>query len=487
MGQRPTVERRDAGAALGITIASRCPAATDAGREAEIKIAIIGAGSIAFTPALVSGFGTDARYRGARIALVDVDEGALDLVSRFTRRVSDELGLDWQIEASTQRREVLPGADVVTTAIGVGGLGAWVEDVEIPYRYGIVQPVGDTSGPGGLARALRHIPVLVEIAQDMEARCPEAVLYNFTNPLTVLTQAVLKRTRTRCIGLCIGPELTWSHVCRVVGVEKARTEAVIGGINHCHWILGFSIDGQDGFPALTAALDEADGRGAAMARVRAQIGGLEEGSLPPGGGQPLCAALYRCFGAYPGPGDGHVGEFYPQLAQPLVSDLEAYHGHASRNVRKTYPALSQKMLAIADGRAPIDASSFAEELAWEHTQLLDLMVARQDDLNKVFYVNVLNCGCVGNLPGEVVVEVPARVDAAGVHPLPLGDLPAPVVPTLLHKVSSLDLIIEAALEGSRAKAVQAFANDPHCTDLAAGARLVNELIDAQLQYLPRFR
>jgi alpha-galactosidase len=432
-----------------------------------VKIAIIGAGSVAFTPALVSGFGTDARYQGARIALVDVDEQVLDLVARFARRVSDELGLGWQIEASTQRREVLPGADVVTTAIGVGGLGAWVQDVEIPYRYGIVQPVGDTSGPGGLARALRHIPVLVEIAADMEALCPDAVLYNFTNPLTVLTQAVLKRTTVRCIGLCIGPELTWSHLCRVVGVDKARTAAVIGGINHCHWILGFSIDGEDGFPALTAALDRAAGR--------------------PEGGQPLCAALYRRFGAYPGPGDGHVGEFYPQLALATVSDVDAYHGHAIRNVRKTYPALSQKMAQIAEGRAPIDASSFAEELAWEHTQLLDLMVARQDDRGEVFYVNVLNRGCIANLPDDVVVEVPARVDAAGVHPIPLGALPAAVLPTLLHKTATLDLIAEAALEGSREKAVQAFVNDPHCTDVAAGARLVNELIDAQLPYLPRFR
>jgi alpha-galactosidase len=437
------------------------------GEEVEVKIAIIGAGSVAFTPALVSGFGTDARYRGARIALVDVDERVLDLVTRFARRVSDELALDWQIEASTQRREVLPGADVVTTAIGVGGLDAWVQDVEIPRRYGIVQPVGDTSGPGGLARALRHIPVLVEIARDMSSLCPEAVLYNFTNPLTVITQAVLKRTAVHCIGLCIGPESTWSHICRVVGVEKARTHATIGGINHCHWILDYTIDGRDGFPALTAALDSATER--------------------PEGGQPLCAALYRCFGAYPGPGDGHVGEFYPQLARATVSDLETYHGHAIRNVRKTYPALSIKMTEIADGRAPIDARSFAEELSWEHTQLLDLMVARQDDRGEVFHVNVLNRGCISSLPDDVVVEVPARVDAAGVHPISVGDLPAAVLPTLLHKTSTLDLIVEAALEGSRAKAAQAFVNDPHCTDVAAGVRLVNELIDAQLSYLPRFR
>ena len=89
-----------------------------------------------------------------------------------------------------------------------------------PYKYGYIQPVGDTSGPGGLGRALRHIPVLVGIGKDMETLCPDGILYNFTNPLTVLTQAVNKLTKTKCIGLCIGPDLTWDHLCRVIGVRK---------------------------------------------------------------------------------------------------------------------------------------------------------------------------------------------------------------------------------------------------------------------------
>lgn len=427
-----------------------------------MKIVIIGAGSVAFTPALVSGFGVDRRYQGSTIGLVDVDEEALGSVARFAQRVSDELHLDWQIEASTERREVLPGAEVVTTAIGVGGLEAWVQDVEIPRRYGIIQPVGDTSGPGGLARALRHVPVLIQVAQDMEQLCPEATLYNFTNPLTVLTQAVNARTQVRCVGLCIGPELTWDHLCRALGVERGQTSAVIGGINHCHWVLDLRVGGEDGLPMLRAALAERDE------------------------GQPLCAALFQQFGAYPGPGDGHVAEFYPQLIGPLVDDAEAFHGSAIRHVRRTYPELREKMVAIAEGRLPIDASSFAKELAWEHTQLLDLLVSQQDDLGQVFYVNLPNRGYIHNLPDDVAVEIPARVDAGGIHPFALGDLPLAVLPTMLHKVSSLDLIIEAAWEGSREKAVQAFLNDPYCTDIEAGTELVNELIDAQSAYLPRF-
>jgi alpha-galactosidase len=451
-----------------------------------MKIVIIGAGSVAFTPALLSGFSVDPRYRGATIDLVDVNEEVLGLVSRFAHRVSDELDLHWDVQASTERRDILEQADVVTTAIGVGGLDAWVQDVEIPYKYGIIQPVGDTSGPGGLARALRHIPVLVEIAHDMEDLCPDATLYNFTNPLTVLTQAVNKLTDVNCVGLCIGPDLTWNHLCRVVGVDKARTNAVIGGVNHCHWIVGFRIDGEDGFPVLRAALDELEGDPAQMEKFRARYGHLTKRPQEPNAGQPLCATLFRYFGAYPGPGDGHVAEFYPQLIPSTISDLEAFQGQAIRHVRESYPLLTQKMHAIAEGRAPIEEESFAKELAWEHTQLLDILVSRQDNLGQVFFVNIPNRGYVHNLPDDVVVEIPARVDRMGLHPFALGDLPEPVLPTLLHKLSSLDLIIEAALEGSRDKAVQAFLNDPHCTDIEAGVRLVNELIDAQLDYLPRF-
>src|SRR5690242_15514643 len=132
-----------------------------------MKIVIVGAGSIAFTPAILSGFCVDPRYKGATIGLVDVNPETLELIAAYTRRVSNDFSLGWTVEASINRRDVLKDADVVTASIGVGGLTAWEMDVDIPYKYGIIQPVGDTSGPGGLGRALRHIPVLVGIAKDM--------------------------------------------------------------------------------------------------------------------------------------------------------------------------------------------------------------------------------------------------------------------------------------------------------------------------------
>ncbi len=452
-----------------------------------MKIVIIGAGSVAFTPAILSGFCVDPRYKGATIGLVDVNPETLALVRDYTVRVSNEFGLDWKVEASIERREVLKDADVVTASIGVGGLAAWELDVDIPYQYGIVQPVGDTSGPGGLGRALRHIPVLVGIAKDMEDLCPRATFYNFTNPLTVLTQAVNKLTKIHCVGLCIGPDLTWDHLCRVVGVEKKDTSALIGGINHCHWLYDFRIHGEDAMPVVRAAFDALDGNPAEMEKFKKMYEALNTRPQEPHGSQPLCVSLFRHFGAYPGPGDGHVAEFFPQFIQSTIPNLERFQGGAIRNVKKTYPPLTDKMIAIARHNAPIDARSFAEEMYWEHTQLLDILVSEQDNLGQTFYVNIPNRGIVTNLPAEAVLEVPATVDRGGIHPFALGDLPASVVPTLMHKIASLDLIIEAAMEGSRHKAVQAMINDPHFTSIALAEQVTNALIDAELDYLPNFR
>jgi len=452
-----------------------------------MKIVIVGAGSVAFTPAILSGFCVDPRYKGGTIGLIDINQETLELVRDYTMRVSQEFSLDWQVEASVERRDVLKDADVVTASIGVGGLTAWELDVDIPYKYGIVQPVGDTSGPGGLGRALRHIPVLVGIAKDMEDLCPKATFYNFTNPLTILTQAVNKLTSIKCIGLCIGPDLTWNHLCRVVGVDKQDTSAIIGGINHCHWLYDFRINGEDGIPVVRAAFDALDGNPAEMEKFRKMYDALNTRPQEPHGRQPLCVSLFRHFDAYPGPGDGHVAEFYPQLIQATIPNRETFQGGAIRNVKKTYPPLTQKMIDIARNNAPIDARSFAEEMYWEHTQLLDIMVSEQDNLGQTFYVNLPNRGIITNLPPDVVVEIPATVDRAGIHPFALGDLPKSVAPTLMHKVSSLDLIIEAAMEGSRRKAVQAMINDPHFTSIELAEQVVNDLINCELAYLPNFQ
>jgi alpha-galactosidase len=274
----------------------------------------------------------------------------------------------------------------------------------------------------------------------------------------------------------------------VVGVDKQDTSVLIGGINHCHWVYDFRIRGDDAMPVLRAALDELDGNQSEMAKFRKMYEALNKRPQEPQHNQPLCANLFRQFDAYPGPGDGHVAEFFPQLMRPYIRELDNYQGEAIKNVKRTYPPLTDRMIEIAKGNQPLDdAAQLAKDMTWDQTQLLDILASERDNLGKTLYVNLPNRGMISNLPDDVVVEIPATVDRAGIHPFALGDLPKAVVPTLEHKVSSLDLIIEAAMEGSRKKAIQAMINDPHFTDISVAEKVVNELIDCELEYLPNFQ
>src|SRR3954471_7230848 len=158
----------------------------------DIKIVIVGAGSTVFTPGLIADLVQSSHLNDATVVLVDIDPAAVDVMTRLARRIAEEGGVRLRVEGVTDRREALPGATFVTTTIAVGGVKGWEHDVRIPERYGIYQTVGDSVGPGGVFRALRHVPELVAIARDMEDLCPDAWLFNYTNPLSANVRGVQK-------------------------------------------------------------------------------------------------------------------------------------------------------------------------------------------------------------------------------------------------------------------------------------------------------
>ena len=195
----------------------------------DVKVVIIGAGSTVFTPGLITDLVSSELLRDATVALVDVKPAAVATMVRFAERVARERGAGLRVVGATDRRDVLPGATFVTTTIAVGGAAAWEQDVRIPERYGVFQTVGDSVGPGGLFRALRHVPELVAITRDMEELCPDAWLFNYTNPLSALVRAVHKTSAIRCVGLCHGILHTRALIARGLGVPPHDLNVVAAG------------------------------------------------------------------------------------------------------------------------------------------------------------------------------------------------------------------------------------------------------------------
>lgn len=441
------------------------------------KFVLIGAGSMAFSQALISAIGGTESFRGSTIALVDINEEALDTMRKLTAKLIDQMGWDLKLQYSTDRTEVLPGADVVSVTIAVGGDSAYEKDILIPTSYGYVQGVGDTTGISGLARALRHVPVMVEIAMDVYKYCPHARLYNYTNPMTVLSRAINKLTPMECTGLCIGVELTKRDFCHFIGEDPKGLVAYAAGINHMHFLLDVKKDGRDLYKIARAKAREIF----SDEKKRAEFIKHKEYT-------PFNVQLLDALGYYPGPMDDHISEFYPQfMASNEVQRREfpydqSYYSYVTNN----HPKTMQHFKEMANGLVPLDCEAFSRETAYEETQLTEIEMALESDTPVLFHLNIPNRGYINNLPPETVVEVPVYVDCAGYHPVNVGNLPPQCIPNISRISGTHDLIIEAAMEGSFDKAFAALVNDPNCNDIGTARKCLKEMLEANRAYLPRF-
>jgi alpha-galactosidase len=241
------------------------------------KIVMIGAGSAMFTCGLVS----DVLRKGwqGEIALVDIDRDALEVAEKVTRKMLDAAGSDLTLSASVDRRDVLTDATVVISTIGVGGRDAWVQDVLIPRKYGIYQPVGDSVMPGGTSRALRMIPAMVDIANDVMALAPNALFFNYANPMNAICRGVRKATGIEMIGLCHGVNDMARGIAARLGITRDQLQYTAVGFNHFTWFTEVMVDGKDALPRLQAMAAEKLGQGIdsdALGLYFAEAGDTEE-------------------------------------------------------------------------------------------------------------------------------------------------------------------------------------------------------------------
>lgn len=437
------------------------------------KIAVVGGGSYQWGTKIIQDVALNEDLRGSTLTLHDVDPDALDDLYRWGQKMVGLAGADLALEKTDDLGEALSGADFVVLCISTGGLDAMAHDVEIPARYGVVQTVGDTVGPGGLFRALRNIPVVVDIARVMQERCPGAVMLNLTNPMTTLTRAMSRTTQVRCVGLCHELFSTLAMLSWMFDVSEEELDVKVAGVNHFIWITRVAVRGKD-------VTREAFGR--------ISDGEAREISLQRAGGDPdpfintwgFRTELCRIYGYLPAAGDRHLCEFLPGYLSDESERERLDLRVTTIDVRREKLAASREHVRrMVDGEEPIDLERSREEIS-------DIISAMVTGKNSVNIVNLPNDGQIRDLPTGAVVETYGAISGLGASGVAFGELPAPIAALVHPHVINQEMIVEAGLTGDRDLAFQAFVNDPLVAHHPDARSMFEEMFEAEGEYLPQF-
>jgi alpha-galactosidase len=441
-------------------------------QKSRTKISIVGGGSYNWGHKLLKDIAAKKELLAGTVVLHDINPVALDELGRLGRKIMKVAEADFSVQTTTDLPEALKGAEFVVVTITTGGLESMRNDLEIPLRHGIYQTVGDTVGPGGLSRALRNVPPLVEIARTMESVCPDAWMFNLTNPMTVLCRAVAKASSIKVIGLCHEVDSTRSTLMTLLGVTADELDLLVTGINHLPWFLHVRIQGQNGLPRIREYLKS--GRPIPLKPS------FEDRS-PFQDHWKVKLALLDVYGYLPGAGDRHVAEFFPYFL------TESTHFGADFDIAMTPIDLRERRTALhRDQVRHWLQDEQTVPIGRSREEFSDVIAALKLGGSVRSTVNIANRGYIDNLPREAVVEISANVSADGVRPLNVGQLPAPILSTVTPHVINQEMIADAALRGDRQLALQALVADPLVRDFYAAPKLLDELLKANAKWLPQF-
>jgi alpha-galactosidase len=423
------------------------------------RVVFIGAGSVEFTKNLLGDILSFPELAGSEIVLHDIDPERLEAGTAIARWTSDTLGAPASISATLDRRAALEGADYVINMVQVGGHDATLLDFEIPLRHGLRQTIGDTLGIGGIFRALRTIPVMLGVAEDMAEECPDAWLLNYTNPMAMLCWAVYDGSSVdRVVGLCHSVQETTRHLARLVGVPFEDVTFLGAGINHQSFILRFERDGENLYPLL----DEAIERDPELART-------------------VRVELYKRLGYFPTESSEHSAEYVPWFMRhdDLVEHFRISVGEYVQRSEENLREYERIRAALASGEG------FEIERSLEYASLI--IDSIETGKERVIYGNVRNSGLIENLPNGCCVEVPCLVDRAGVQPTHVGELPPQLAALNRTFANVCELTVRAALEGKPEHVYHAAMLDPNAASsltLDEIEAVVDELLVAHGAALP---
>ncbi len=432
------------------------------------KIVLIGAGSVSFGPrTLADLFYAREALHGSTVALVDTNPESLALMKAVADRANDRAGNPFTIEATTDRTVALEGADFVIISIAVERNKRWKLDFEIPLKHGVKQVLGENGGPGGVFHAMRNIPIVLDICRDIERIAPHALVLNYTNPEGRICLAANRYTNLQFVGLCHGIGMAQDVISQVTGIPVADIDPKAGGLNHFNWILDLRrrSTGEDIYPLFKQMIAEQDLDHVTM------DGGW-------GFGVKLSRYLMDVYGFWPLPSDDHVGEYLSYAWE--YCGFEGYDFEAAdRGGRELYDELR----AIAAGEKPVD--TYLERTSGEIAVPIITGVLGNTHQYELA-VNVPNRGLIPNLPEWAIVEVPATIDATGVHGVAPGALPEPIAAMCRTQIAVIDRLVEAAVHGDRNIALQALLLDPTVNSISQAEAILDELMAVHADLLPQF-
>ena len=429
-------------------------------------ITLLGAGSTVFAKNLTGDILSYPELADSRLILHDIDAARLAESETLVRRVAATLGVTPTIESTTDRSRALDGADYAVNMIQVGGYRpCTVTDFEVPKRFGLRQTIGDTLGIGGIMRALRTIPVLLDMARDMERLCPDVTHLSYVNPMAMNCWALARASRIRTIGLCHSIPLTTAELCRDIGVPVDEVTYRVAGINHMAFYLSFERDGEDLYPQIRGIAQQ--GRAPANNRVRYDL--LER------------------FGYFVTESSEHFAEYVPWYIKRGRDDLIARFGipldEYPRRCEAQIRDWSSLRTQLSDPAAALEVHRSVE---YGSTIIRSLETGEP----AVIYGNVPNNGLITNLPDDCIVEVPCLVDGNGVQPVRIGRLPPQLAALIQTNVGVQSLTVEAAITGDRQYIYQAAMLDPHTAaelDLDQIDGLVDALLREHAAWIPQER
>jgi alpha-galactosidase len=431
------------------------------------KIVLIGAGSISFGPGtLCDLFGAREALAGSTVALVDINPEALEVMTALAERLNDATGRPFTIEATAERRRALDGAQLVIIAVAVRRNERWRLDFQIPLKHGVKQVLGENGGPGGLFHAMRNIPLILDICHDIEELCPGALVLNFTNPEGRLCLAASRYTRLQFVGLCHGIGMAQVAIGQALDLPPDEIDPKAAGLNHFTWVLELRHrpTGADLYPAFREAV-------ATKQMDRAGWGDYHYGTR-------LSRYLMDVFGYWPSPSDDHIGEYLPYAWE--ICGLEGYDFEAAeRQAEEGWRHLRR----MACGDEPLDR--LLRERSGERAVAIITGVLGNTHQYELA-VNVPNRGLIPNLPEWAIVEVPALVDASGVHGVSLGPLPEPIAALCRTQIAVIDRVVEAGVHGDRQLALQALLLDPVVQSVSQAEAVLDELLEVHRDFLPQF-